>query len=99
MSDKSPLIVVKRKYYDQFVSGEKTIEYRRIRGSFTERVYYSGRRVKLAYNYDIGRFPYLTATVTCFAQQPARLCPQLMELDPTLDPDEPIAAIYLQIDR
>jgi len=99
MSEKSPLIVVKRKYYDQFSSGAKTIEYRRIRGSFTNRVYYPGRRVRVAYNYDIGRYPFLTATVTQFYAQPARSCPDLMEIDPTLSADEMIAAIHLNVDR
>jgi hypothetical protein len=51
--ERLPLIVVKRCYYDEFSSGVKTIEYRRHKGQFNACVFYPGRRVRIAYNYNL----------------------------------------------
>jgi hypothetical protein len=61
-----PLLVVKRVYYEQFAAGTKTIEYRLHRKPFTKRTYYPGRFVRLAYNYDIKRYPSLIARIVTF---------------------------------
>jgi hypothetical protein len=52
-----PLIVVKRVYFDQFAAGTKMVEYRRHRKPFTQRAFYPGRWVRIAYNYDINKYP------------------------------------------
>jgi len=49
----------------------KTIEYRRHKGQFNARVFYSGRRVRIAYNYKINLDPSLTAMVTRFEVAPS----------------------------
>lgn len=96
---KRPLIVVKRKYYDQFQSGEKSVEYRRLRGQFNPNVFSVGRDVRIAYNYNVSRFPTIDATVVSFEAIPASRCPELLSLCPDMAPDEQIAAIHLSIDR
>src|SRR6266851_5286347 len=96
---KAPLIVVRRAYFDQFVSGAKTIEYRRHRPPFTARTFYPGRWVRIAYNYDVKRCPSLLATVISFDVAPAGEYPKLIEVYPTLLPDDELALIKLAIER
>ena len=95
---KFPLIVVKRVYYDAFLAGEKTIEYRRHRAPFTMRAFYPGRWVRIAYNYDLARYPHLLARVVAFSVAPAREHPELATLYKGLGPDDEIALISLAID-
>jgi hypothetical protein len=61
-----PLIVVKRAYFEQFEEGTKTVEYRLHRKPFTRHAFYPGRFVRLAYNYDIKRYPSLIARIVTF---------------------------------
>jgi hypothetical protein len=98
----TPLIVVKRMYYDQFAGGTKTIEHRRHRPPFTARVFYPGRVVRIAYNFNIKKTPSLLAMVISFSIAPARSLnehPELIEVWPTLLPDDEIALIKLAIER
>lgn len=97
MSETRPLIVVKRRYFDQFLSGEKNIEYRRLRGQFNAAVFRPGRSVRIAYNYNLKLFPFLDATVTAFEALTALNCPDLLSLHPDISPSETIAAIHLCI--
>jgi hypothetical protein len=46
INERLPLIVVKRCYYDEFLSGRKTIEYRRHKGQFTNRFPLGGSRCR-----------------------------------------------------
>jgi hypothetical protein len=94
---KRPLIVVKRRFYDQFVDGTKTIEYRRHRPPYTIRVFYPGRAVRIGFNYNLARFPVLNATVVSFTVEPARAHPAMLDLYPQLQPDDEIALIKLAI--
>jgi hypothetical protein len=93
-----PLIVVKRVYFDQFAAGTKTIEFRRHRKPFTQRAFYPGRLVRLAYYYDIARNPSLLARVTRFEVAPARDHPALLDVYPQLQPDDELALIHLERD-
>lgn len=63
---KAPLIVVKREFYDQFIAGTKTVEYRRHRRPFLATTYYPGRFVRLAYSYDVYKYPTRLARVVSF---------------------------------
>lgn len=63
---KAPLIVVKREFYDQFLAGTKTVEYRRHRRPFLATTYYPGRYVRLAYSYDVNKYPTRLARVVSF---------------------------------
>ncbi len=96
---RTPLIVVKRAYFDQFAAGSKTVEYRRHRPPFTARTFYPGRWVRIAYNYDVKRCPSLIAQVISFDVAPARDHPELIEVYPTLLPDDELALIKLAIER
>jgi hypothetical protein len=93
---KIPLIVVKRIYFDEFASGQKTIEYRRYGRVFTERTFYPGRRVRIKYQYNNGA-PELAAMVRLFECRLARDGPDLSAVYPGLKPDDEIALIHLQI--
>jgi len=100
-----PLIVVKRGFYDQFEAGTKTVERRLHRPPFTQRAFYPGRWVRLAYNFNVAKTPSLIAKVTSFEVVAARdalgwvelisIYPQLM----IADPDTEIALITLAIQR
>src|ERR1700726_1409986 len=94
-----PLIVVKRVYYDQFAAGTKTIEYRRHRKPFTERAFYIGRWVRIAYNYNINKYPSLIARVTGFELASARGHISLLKIYPDLGPDDVLALISLDVQR
>ena len=96
---KPALIVVRRVYFERFASGAKTIEYRRHRPPFTARVFYPGRLVRIAYNYDLKRFPTLLARVIGFDVAPAREHPELREIWPGLLDGDEIALIKLAIDH
>jgi hypothetical protein len=63
---KAPMIVVLKPIYQRFISGEKTVEYRRHRAPFTEGVFYVGRIARLAYNYNLKRYPSRLAKVEAF---------------------------------
>jgi hypothetical protein len=97
--ERPALIVVKRVYFGQFASGEKTKEYRRHRPPFTERTFYPGRLVRIAYNYQLGRFPFLLARVTRFEISAASDYPAILAVHPFLDPSEEIAVIGLAVQR
>jgi hypothetical protein len=92
------LIIVKRRFYDAFASGEKTTELRRHRPPFTERVFYPGRLVRVAYNYNIARNPSLLGWVRSFDVHLAENYPELRELYPELRDDDEIAAISIALD-
>jgi hypothetical protein len=94
-----PLIVVKRRYYDEFIAGTKTVEYRRHRKPFTERAFYPGRWVRIAYSYNINKFPSVLARVTGFAVAPARDHPAMREVYPQLGDADELALIHLDVLR
>lgn len=94
-----PLLVVRREYFDQFAAGTKTIEYRLHRPPFTQRVYYPGRWIKIAYNYNITKNPTLLACVIKFDLAPARDYPAMLKLYPDLKPDAELALIKLYVRR
>jgi hypothetical protein len=94
-----PLLVVKRVYYEQFAAGTKTIEYRLHRKPFTKHAFYPGRFVRLAYNYDIKRFPSMLAIVRSFELAPARDHRALREVYPDLRDDDELALITLDVQR
>jgi hypothetical protein len=92
-----PLIVVKRRYYDEFSAGTKTVEYRLHKKPFTERAFYPDRWVRIAFNYNIDKNPSLLAMVTRFAVEPARNHPAMFELYPDMAPDTELALITLDV--
>jgi hypothetical protein len=100
---KLPLIVVKRVYFDQFASGEKTVEYRRHRPPFTSRAFYPGRWVRITNNYNLARTPVLLAQVVSFeidsAHRLLSRVPALALIYPDLLSEEEIAAIALAVQR
>jgi len=96
--ERQPLIVVKRCYYDEFLSGAKTIEYRRHQGSFNARVFCPGRRVRIAYNYNLNLYPSLIATVTRFEVASASAHPEMLDFYQDLQPNDEIALIHLRVD-
>ena len=68
MTEKPALIVLKRIYFDQFIAGDKTHEYRRHHGRFVEKNFWVGRPVRLAYRYQID--PYLLGEISSFEVLP-----------------------------
>jgi hypothetical protein len=105
-----PLIVVKRRYYDEFSAGTKTVEYRLHKKPFTERAFYAERWVRIAYNYNIDKNPSLLAVVTRFVALPAfahfvdlpldearAKFEALREVYPELTPETELAAIHLDV--
>lgn len=67
MSESKPYpLVVKRVFFEQFVRGEKTIEYRRHRRPFTANTYWPGRSIVIRYSYDPAQSPELAARVVRF---------------------------------
>ena len=99
MNARLPLIVVKRVYFDLFAAGTKTVEYRRYKKPFTEGAFYVGRWVRIAYNYNINKYPSLIARVTGFAVAPARDHPAMFELYRDLQPDDELALVHLDVQR
>jgi hypothetical protein len=104
-----PLLVVKRVYYEQFAAGTKTIEYRLHRKPFTKHTYYPGRFVRLAYNYDVKRYPSMLAIVRSFEVVRAKDARSLwitnesataiFDVYPDLEPDDELALITLDMQR
>lgn len=92
-----PLIVVKRRWFDRFADGSKTIEYRRHRGQFTACTFYPGRRVRIAYSYNIRRTGWIDATVTRFEVRRAAEVPAEDRYDDMAAADE-MALIHVRID-
>jgi hypothetical protein len=93
---KIPLLVVRRVFFDQFVSGEKTIEYRRHRPPFTIRTFYPGRQVRLAYTYNITHSISHLVKIASFEIVPARRLWErvpLLDVYPDLLPGDEIAMI------
>jgi hypothetical protein len=97
--ERLPLIVVKRCYWDDFRAGTKTIEYRRHKRQFTARVYYPGRRVRIAYNYNLALHPTLMATVKRFEVALASVHPEMLDFYQGLRPSDEIALIHLQVEK
>jgi hypothetical protein len=97
--ERVPIIVVKRRFYDQFASGEKTIEYRRHRPPFTIRVFYPERRVRIAYTYNLSMRPHLDAVVRSFDVALLSAYPRLREIYPDMEFDDELALIALDIFR
>jgi hypothetical protein len=94
-----PLLVVKRVYYEQFAAGSKTVEYRLHRKPFTKHAFYPGRFVRLAYNYDVKRYPSMLAIVRSFELAPARDHAALRDVYPQLRDDDELALITLDVQR
>jgi hypothetical protein len=87
------LIHVKRRYFDEFAAGAKTIEYRRHRGRFTARNFWPGRRVIIA----SGR-ANLAAIVERFAIELADArTREFRTFWPDITADDEIAAIELRV--
>ncbi|SRR6266851_5877004 len=96
---KAPLIVVRRAYFDQFEAGTKTIEHRRHRPPVTARVFYPGRLVRIAYNFNVKRHPSVLARVISFDVAAARENPKMIEIYPDVLLDDEVALITLAIER
>jgi len=98
INERPLLIVLKRPFFEAFASGEKTIEYRRHRGQFTSRTLWPGRRVRLAYTYDVKRYPSLIALVEKLDIEFANMyLEKLRAFYPDLQPSDEIALIHLQV--
>ena len=95
-ADRIPVIVVKRKWLDEFAAARKTIEYRRYGRMFTERTFYPGRRVRLACQYSM-RGLVLSAMVHRFERVLAGNMPDLSDVYPDLKPNDELALIHLEI--
>lgn len=97
---KTPLLVVKRVFFDQFMSGEKTVEYRRHRPPFTVKTFYPGRLVRLAYTYNIKASVSHLVLVASFELIPAhrliKRLPVLLDIYPDLQRNDEIAAIGIK---
>jgi hypothetical protein len=96
--ERLPLIVVKRCYYNEFLSGVKTIEYRRHKGQFNAHVFYPGRRVRIASNYDLTPCPSLTAIATRFEVASASVHPEMRDFYQELQATDEIAVIHLRVE-
>lgn len=93
-----PLIVVKRHWFDEFAAGRKTVEYRRYGRMFTERTFYPGRTVRITFNYNPVRSPFLLAIVKAFQRVFARDVPDMpIGVYPDLTPNDALALIHLEI--
>ena len=92
-----PIIVVRRIYFEEFLAGTKTAEFRRHRAPFTQRVFYPGRAVRIAYGYDNAK-PRLGATVRHFEAKPLREVPDMIGFYADMKMDDEIAIIHLMID-
>jgi hypothetical protein len=93
-----PMIIVKRQFYDAFDSGEKTTEYRRHRGLFTARTFWTGRSVRIAYSYNVKRYPSLIALVEGLDVELAEThLERLRAHYPDLQSTDEIALIHLQV--
>jgi hypothetical protein len=102
LTTKPALLIVKKRFFNAFASGEKSTEFRRHRAPFTKRVYFPGRWVRIAYNYDVRRSPSLVAQVIRFDVALAGDHPEaeaLRSVYPDLPDDAEIAAIALSILR
>jgi hypothetical protein len=101
LTSKKALLVVRRPFFDAFASGAKTTEYRRHRPPFVERIFYPGRLVRIAYNYDINRYPTLLARVLDFDVAAAADHPDAMQallsVYPSMQPSDEIALIGLAL--
>jgi hypothetical protein len=94
--ERSPLIVVKRRFFEQYLAGQKDTEYRR--PPYTQRNFYPGRAVRIAYRYDIARHPVTEARVVDSAIVPASACDRdLLHHYPDLTPTDEIIVIKLVI--
>jgi hypothetical protein len=96
ISQRVPVIIIKRKWLDEFAAGRKTIEYRRYGRMFTERTFYPGRRVRLTCQYSM-RGLILSATVKRFQRALASDRPDLLDVYPDLKPDAEMALIHLDV--
>lgn len=95
---KLPMIVVRRKFYDAFLDGSKTTEYRRHKRPFTEKTFHAGRTIRLAYHYNIRLFPSRLARITRVTIVPAGSLDNFESLRasyPDLAPSDEIIAIGL----
>jgi len=93
-----PMIVVKRKWFDEFAAGRKTIEYRRYGRMFNEAVFYPGRAVRIANGYDPNRAPVLHAVVKRFERTLACDCAHMPTgAYPDLKPEDELALIHLEV--
>ena len=104
MADDRPgQLILKRRYFDEFASGIKTIEYRRHRGQFTARNFRIGRRFRLAYSYSWRQqgMPHLDAIVRSFEARPAcgPLLADMRGTYPDLGEGEEVALIGLNVVR
>jgi hypothetical protein len=97
--ERLPLIVVKYCYYDEFRAGTKTIEYCRHQGPFNAGVFYPGRQVRIAYNYNLNLCPSLPATVTRFEVALATAHPEMLDFYEGLRPTDEIALIHLNVEK
>jgi len=104
INPRRPLIVVKRKFYDAFADGSKTIEYRRHHRPFTRSTFFPGREVRIVCNYDLSRAPpALIARVIGFDAVEARALrsmreyASLLEAYRDLKPDDEIACVALKL--
>ena len=86
---------MRRPYFDEFVSGTKTIEFRRHRRPFTERVYYPGRRVVITFRYNLA--PRLPAIVVRFESKPLIQVPDMIGFYSDMEMLDEVALIHLAI--
>ena len=65
---------------------------------FTARTFWPGREVRIAYNYNVNRFPTLSARVVRFEARPVRDCGEdHRDVYPDLGRDDEIAMITLEL--
>jgi hypothetical protein len=88
-----PLIVVRRPYFDEFLAGTKTTEFRRHRRPFTERVFYAGRRAAITFRYNLA--PRLPATVMKFEARPLIEVPEMIGFYEGMSMRDEVALIHL----
>jgi hypothetical protein len=102
-SDRPGQLILRRRYFDEFAAGTKTIEYRRHRGQFTARAFWPGRRIVIAYRYDHAkaRLSHLDAVVRSFEVQPAAgaLFDDMREVYPDMREGDEVALIGLDVAR
>jgi hypothetical protein len=102
-TDRPGQLILRKPYFEQFAAGTKTTEYRRYKGQFTQRNFWPGRLIRIAYRYDhaAAGLPHLLAAVRSFETRQARwgtpLFAEMREVYADLLPGDDIALIGLDV--
>jgi hypothetical protein len=98
VASRVPVIVVKKRWLEEYEAGRKTIEYRRYGRSFTERTFYPGRSVRISCSYNPNVGLVLDARVVAFQRALMRDVPDMPSgVYDDLSPTSELALIHLQI--